>query len=52
MLCNEQGKNQKKITVQMRHICALSPCVLTDFAINHPAGLAESGVGGSAVVAS
>jgi len=51
MLCNEQGKNPKN-AAQTRHSCTISPCVLADSAINHPAGLAESGVGGSAAVAS
>jgi hypothetical protein len=53
-LCNamQRARENPKNTAQMRHSCTISPCVLADFAINHPAGLAESGVGGSAVVAS
>jgi hypothetical protein len=53
-LCNAmqraRGKSKKygANAPQLHHIS----CAPADFAINHPAGLAESGVGGSAVVAS
>jgi hypothetical protein len=53
-LCNamQRARENPKNTAQTRHSCTISPCVLADFAINHPAGLAESGIGGSAVAAS
>jgi hypothetical protein len=44
----EKSKKYGANAPQLHHIS----CAPADFAINHPAGLAESGVGGSAVVAS